>query len=85
MLGISQKMMIPIIFDNTSRDLMFRILDKSTNEEGYLVEQSNPLQRVLTPDGEYIKPKEVGVVRPGSQVYIKKDIVSLIKFASDLV
>lgn len=77
--------MIPVIFHKSQSKLLFDSLDKKTDNEGYLVEAKNRSQRVLTKDGEYIKPNEVGIVRFGSQVFIKKDIVSLIKFASDLI
>lgn len=77
--------MISIIFHKSRLDTMFRALGKTTDPDGYLVEKSNPTQRVITPEGEIVKPKDVGIVRPGSQIFIKKDIDSLIKLASDLV
>ena len=77
--------MTSVTFGGKAKRLMYEALNKSVDGEGYLVETLNPKQRVLTKDGEFIKPNEVGIVRPGSQIFIKKDIVSLIKFASDLI
>lgn len=75
---------LPVVFHKSQIKLMFSVLGKTTDSEGYLVEKNNPAQRVITPDGEYIRPNEVGLVRPGSQIFIKKDIASLIKYALDL-
>lgn len=77
--------MIPVIIHKSQSELLFKLLDKKIDDEGYLVEGKNRSQRVITKDGEYIKPNEVGIVRPGSQIFIKNDIASLIKFASDLI
>lgn len=77
--------MIPITFGKSSLNFVLQLLDKSVDVDGYLVENQNKNQRVITPDGEYVKSDEIGVVRPGSQIFIKKDIGSLVKYASDLI
>lgn len=77
--------MTPIIFSKSSLGFVLKALNKEVDSEGFLVEAEKRSQRVLTPDGEYIKPSEVGVIRPGSQIFIKKDIGSLVKLASDLI
>lgn len=77
--------MIPITFGKQSLNFILQLLDKSVDSDGFLVENKNKSQRVITPDGEYIKSDEIGVVRPGSQIFIKKDIGSLVKYATDLI
>lgn len=77
--------MIPIVFDKSTLGFVLQSLNKGVDSEGFLIEDNNPKQRVITPDGEYVKPNDVGVIRPGSQIFIKKDIGSLIKLASDLI
>lgn len=77
--------MIPIIFDKSTLNFVLKSLKKNVDSEGFLVEENNLAQRVITPDGEYVKPSEIGIIRPGSQIFIKKDIGSLIKLASDLI
>lgn len=77
--------MIPIVFDKSALSFVLNSIKKSVDGEGYLVENDNHEQRVITPDGEYVKPEEIGIIRPGSQIFIKKDIGSLVKLASDLI
>lgn len=77
--------MIQISFSPENLDFILKSLKKTTDEDGYLTEANNPSQRVITQDGEFIKAKDIGVVRPGSQIFIKKDIGSLVKLASDLI
>lgn len=77
--------MIPIVFNKSTLGFILHSLEKNVDGDGFLVESNNPKQRVITQDGEYIKPNEIGVIRPGSQIFIKKDIGSLIKRASDLI
>ena len=77
--------MIPITFGKQSTNFILQLLDKSVDNDGFLVENNNKSQRVITPDGEYIKSDEIGIVRPGSLVFIKKDIGSLVRYATDLI
>lgn len=74
-----------VVFDRTSRNFILKSINKISSSDGFLVEKNNTNQKVLTREGEEIRARDVGVIRPGSQIFIKKDIVSLIKFASDLI
>ncbi|MCK9431791.1 MAG: hypothetical protein M0R00_02410 [Candidatus Omnitrophica bacterium] len=58
-----------------------QILDafkKSVDENGYIVEKSNPTQKVLTIDGEELALKDFAGIRKGSAIFIKSDLVSII-------
>jgi hypothetical protein len=68
-----------IVFDHSSKEWLLNILGKSIDKEGYIVETSNPEQKVLTPEGQEIMEKELGVIKSGSEKYIKGDLTSLMK------
>jgi len=53
--------------------------NKSVDDSGYIVDNQSG-KRVLSPDGEEIKLSEFAGIVPGSEVFIKSDIVSLIKY-----
>ena len=73
-----------ITFDKSAKDFVLKTFNKTTDEEGYIVEKDNPKQRVLTSDGEEIKMEEFACIKKGSEKYIKSDIVSLIKLSDEL-
>ncbi|PIP53869.1 MAG: hypothetical protein COX07_08405 [Bacteroidetes bacterium CG23_combo_of_CG06-09_8_20_14_all_32_9] len=70
-----------ITFDENVKHEILDLFDKSVDEEEYIVEKSNPKQRVLTFDGQEIKIDEFGGIKSGSEVFIKKDLVSLMKLS----
>lgn len=73
-----------VTFDKSAKNFILDSFNKTTDEEGYVIEKDNPTQRVLTSDGLEIKQEEFGGVKKGSEVYIKSDLISLIKLADDL-
>jgi len=73
-----------ITFTKSARDFVLDAFGKTQDSEGYLVEKSNPKQRVLTQDGEEIKKEQFAGIKKGSQVFIKSDLVSLMKLCDDL-
>ena len=75
---------IKIVYDDDSREDILEIFGKSTDEEGYLVEKDNPIQRVVTKKGEEIHIDEWAGVDNGSESFIKKDAFSLIELAKKL-
>lgn len=76
--------MSSITFDKSAKDFVLETFNKSTDDEGYIVEKDSPNQRVLTPDGEEIKKEEFAGIKKGSEKYIKSDLVSLIKLSDEL-
>lgn len=73
-----------VTFDKTARKFILESFNKTTDEEGYVVEKSNPKQRVLSPDGEEIKETEFAGVKKGSEVFIKSDLLSIIELSDKL-
>ncbi len=73
-----------ITFDKSASQFILDTFNKSVDQEGYIVEKDNPRQRVLTSDNEEIKLDEFAGIKKGSEVFIKSDLVSLIKLSDDL-
>ncbi len=74
---------VRITFDNPSKREILDFLDKTTNKEGLIVEKQNPEQKVLTFDGQEISLEEFGGVKRGSEVFIKNDLVSLMRLSKE--
>ncbi len=68
-----------ITFSPELKKEILDIFDKTVDEEGYIVEKGNPSEKVLTPDGEELKLKNFAGVTKGSLMFVKSDLVSLIK------
>ena len=68
-----------ITFNNSAREFILDAFGKTIDKEGYLVEKSNPSQRVLAQDGTEILAQEFAGIRKGSGIFIKSDLVSLMK------
>lgn len=70
-----------ITFNESSRNEILEAFGKTFDKERRIVEKSNPEQRVLTPDGEEINIDEFAGIIKGSQIFVKSDLPSLIKFS----
>jgi hypothetical protein len=68
-----------ITFDFESKRKILSFFGKTIDEDGYLIEEDNPDQRVITPDGDDITLDEFAGIRKGSEIYIKSDLPSLIE------
>ncbi len=71
--------MVKITFDKAAKKEFLELIDKEVDEDGMIVEKSNPNQRVVTFDGQEISIDEFGGVKKGSEVFIKNNIVSLMR------
>ena len=72
-------MMNTILFDNSAKPFILDAFDKTINEEGVIVEKGNPDQRVFSVDGEEIEEKNFAGIKKGSEIFIKSDIISLMR------
>lgn len=70
-----------IIFDKSLKEEILSIFDKTTDREGFIVEKSNPSQRVLSPDGAEVLIEDFAGIAKGSEIFIKSDLLSLINFS----
>ena len=70
-----------VVFDESSKAKLLEIMGKSIDSEGFIVEETDLTQRVLTKDGEEIKFSEFAGLRKGSEIFIKNDINSILEIA----
>ncbi len=70
-----------VVFDESSKAKLLEIMGKSIDTEGFIVEETDLTQRVLTKDGEEIKFSEFAGLRKGSEIFIKNDINSILEIA----
>ena len=70
-----------ITFDKEAKKQILEFFDKTTDQEGYIVEKDNPSQKVLSADGQPLTLQEFAGIRKGSEIYIKSDFNSLIDVA----
>jgi len=68
-----------ILFDKSAKKEVLELLNKTIDDEEFIVEKSNTTQRVLTFDGEEVSLNEFGGIQKGSEVFIKNNLVSLIR------
>ncbi len=68
-----------IIFDKNLSPEILKAFGKETDKEGYIINKSTR-KKVLSPDGDDVHIKEFAGIIPGSEIYLKSDIISLIKY-----
>lgn len=69
------------VFSKEVKKEILELLDKDVDEKGIIIEKDKPEQKVLTIEGEEISFEKFGGVRKGSEVFIKDNLVSLIKLS----
>lgn len=72
-----------IIFDNSSRDWVLSVFNKSVDSEGFIIENNGSFDRVLTPEGREISKNELAIIKKGSEKFISGDLTSLMKFTKN--
>ena len=70
-----------LTFDDSAKIDLLYFLDKSVDDENFIVEKEVPTQRVLTMEGDEVLFDEFGGAKAGSEVFIKKDLISLIRLS----
>jgi hypothetical protein len=77
-------MKIKLVFDKSAKDFVLDSFHKKVDDDGYIVEKSNPLQKVMTIDGQDILADQFAGIRKGSEIYVRSDIISLIEMCDDM-
>ena len=72
--------MAKIVFDRSARNDILRAFGKTVDQEGYIVETSAPNHRVLSFDGEEVLATDLGGIRKGSELYLKNNVASLMRY-----
>ena len=73
-----------ITFDKSAKNFVLDAFDKSVDKDGYIVEKKNPNQRVIAQDGQEVESDKFAGIKKGSQVFIKSDLLSIIKLSDSL-
>jgi hypothetical protein len=68
-----------ITFDKAFAKDILRVFGNTIDADGYIISDKTG-ERVLSQDGEEVRFTEFAGIVPGSQIFIKSDIVSLIKY-----
>ncbi|MEK7497649.1 MAG: hypothetical protein AAB656_01890 [Patescibacteria group bacterium] len=71
-----------IIFDKSLAPAILNAFGKAVSEEGLIFDKSTK-KLIFTPEGEEIHKEEFAGIIPGSEIYLKSDIVSLIKYVEN--
>lgn len=70
-----------ITFDESAKKDVLDFFDKSVNNENFIVEKNNKSQLVYTFEKDNITLDEFGGLQKGSEVFIKKDLISLMRLS----
>ena len=70
-----------IVFDQRTKEFILDLFDKKEDSDGYIVERKGG-SRVMTPDGAYVKSEDFAGITPGSEIFLTKDLPSLLKYAN---
>jgi len=72
--------MLKIRFSDDPRTKQFinELFQNETDPEGFIVNKEG--RRVIDSDGQEITLEELGVIKDGSEIYVKKNFVSLVNF-----
>lgn len=73
-----------ITFEKEMANDILNLFNKTVDDSGYIVEKDNIDQKVLTIDGEELKIEDFAGIRPGSEIFIKSDLISIINLAGIL-
>jgi len=73
-----------ITFEASAKKDILSFFNKSVDSEGYIVEEKDPTQRVLTPDGEEVQLDEFAGIKKGSDIFIKSNVFSLFELIDKL-
>ncbi len=71
-----------ITFDDSSKHIILQIFGKDIDDQGYIVD-STTHDRVLSPEGEEVLAQDFAGIKKGSEIFITKDLPSLLQFAKD--
>ena len=73
-----------IVFNESTRDFVLSLFDKTIDEEGYIIEKKTKA-RVLTPNGDEVLAKDFAGFAPGSEIVLTQDLPSLLQYANNEV
>ena len=72
-----------LTFDDSVKEEILDFFDKTINDENFIVEKNNTEQKVLSEDGQEVNINEFGGIKKGSEIFIKKDLISLMRLSKE--
>jgi hypothetical protein len=72
-----------LTFDESMKKEILSIFGKTVDNDGLIVEKDNPSQKVLSEDGQEVNIKEFGGIKKGSEIFIKNDLISLMRLSKE--
>ena len=73
-----------IEFDKSARKDILDLLGKGVDREGFVVEKTNPSQRVVSPEGIEIRASRFAAVIKGSEAFYQSDLSSLLHLSDKI-
>lgn len=68
-----------MLFDKSANRKILQYFNKDIDSDGFVIEIGTK-KKVLTSDGEVLHIDDFGGIFIGSEIYIKSDIASIVKF-----
>jgi hypothetical protein len=71
-----------LLFNEAALPFILEVFDKTINEDGLIIDMNNgePLQ---TTEGEFLTKYKFGGIKKGSEIFLKDDLLTVIKLAED--
>lgn len=69
-----------IIFEKSLSSYVLDIFGKKTDKDGYIINSKTGRKVLSSSDNEEVHISEFAGITPGSEIYLKSDIISLIKY-----
>lgn len=73
-------MSVKLTFDTSAKRDVLSFFNKEINEDGLIVEASNE-EPVVGIDGSEVHEKEFAGIKKGSEIFLKTDLISMLKLA----
>ncbi|MFY9228008.1 MAG: hypothetical protein WAO28_01625 [Candidatus Microsaccharimonas sp.] len=71
-----------LAFDEASKNVILQLFGKAIDQQGFIFDIKTGV-RVLNPEGDEVLARDFAGIRKGSEIFITRDLPSLIQFASD--
>lgn len=72
-----------LVFDDSTKKIILQVFGKSIDDQGYIFDLKTN-QRVLSPEGNEVLASDFAGLRKGSEIFITKDLPSLIQHTEGL-
>jgi len=73
-----------VTFDASAKLEVLSCFGKTVDAGDFIVESDDMTQKVVTPDGDNIRLNEFAGIKKGSEIYIKRNLPSLIELLDNL-